>query len=154
MDTIRLKSGSLLPVIFCLFIFSGCAVSPKKEIVIDNFHREEIVIENFHLVTIITPNGNFEVLAKIDTGARRSSISRELAEELGLEETGETVTVTSANGKQKRSLAKMIFSLEGYMIEAEVTLADRSMLEYPILIGSPDLVDRFLVRPQHFVENK
>ncbi|HUV42456.1 MAG TPA: sugar-transfer associated ATP-grasp domain-containing protein [Patescibacteria group bacterium] len=91
------------------------------------------------------------VLAKIDTGALRSSIDKKLAEELGLltpENTIFTRYYQSALGKRKeRKVISLTFYLKGRRIKTSASVTRRSHLKTPFLVGLRDLMG-FLVRPE------
>jgi alpha-L-glutamate ligase-like protein len=91
------------------------------------------------------------VLAKVDTGALRSSIDRNLAEELGLltsENTIFTRYYRSALGKRKeRKVIGLTFYLKGRRIKTSASVTNRSHLSTPFLVGIRDLAG-FLVRPE------
>ena len=87
--------------------------------------------------------------ARIDTGAYRSSIDRDLAESYGLlrnmaaEQTAKT---KSALGKEERPVIPVTFVLAGQRITTEVTLAARGHLKHELLVGRRDL-GQFLIDP-------
>lgn len=91
------------------------------------------------------------VLAKIDTGAMRSSIDKKLAEDLGLltlENTIFTRYYQSALGKRKeRKVIGVTFYLRGRIIKTSASVTNRSHLSALFLVGIRDLVG-FLVRPE------
>lgn len=91
------------------------------------------------------------VLAKIDTGALRSSIDRDLAKELGLltpENTIFTRYYHSALGKRKeRKVIELTFYLKGRRIKTNASVTNRAHLSTPFLVGIRDLAG-FLVRPE------
>jgi len=90
-------------------------------------------------------NEQVQVLAKVDTGADRSSIDTGLAEALGLDlESAETVTVTSATGEEERSLVGVNISLAGRTFPSTVSVNDRSSLSTDMILGQNDLAG-FLV---------
>ncbi len=94
-----------------------------------------------------------EVLAKIDTGASMSSIDVRLSEELGLNEIIGTKKVKSASGVGIRPIIKARIVLKGIEIEAKMTLADRSHMKYPVLIGSDVMSEyNFKVNPKEKLE--
>lgn len=89
--------------------------------------------------------------ARIDTGALRSSIDRGLAKELGLLEEDNILwrrryAYRSAHGRQPRPVIVLIFRLAGRKIKTSASVANRSKLATPLLIGRNDL-DGFLVNP-------
>ena len=91
------------------------------------------------------------VLAKIDTGALRSSIDKRLAEELGLltpENTIFTRCYQSALGRKKeRKVIGLTFYLKGRRIKTSASVTRRIHLKTPFLVGLRDLMG-FLVRPE------
>lgn len=90
-----------------------------------------------------------KVKAKLDTGAWRSSISEDLAEELGLLAEDNilwTKKVRSAVGKEKRPVINITFWLKGRKIETSASVADRSRLRKKFIVGRRDLAG-FLVEP-------
>ncbi len=117
--------------------------------------------------TIALPElGFFDVPARIDTGARTSSLwVSGLKEEDGKLSftlfggqsplyTGETVqvssyeqrTVASSNGvAEERYVVKLLVSLHGKKVRASFTLTDRSTQVYPVLIGRNILRGKFVV---------
>jgi len=91
------------------------------------------------------------VLTRIDTGAFRSSIDRDLAEQLGLLAENNILWQNhfgyrSAQGRQSRPVISLTFWLAGSKISSSASVADRSKMKYKFLIGRNDL-EGFLVRP-------
>lgn len=75
------------------------------------------------------------LIARVDSGAVISSIDQNLAKELMLGPITRTKTVKSANGKTKRPVMKCSFLIHGKTLQADVTIADRSLLKYRVLLG-------------------
>lgn len=100
-------------------------------------------------VTVLGNNQNEEQrTARIDTGATSSSIDIQLAEQLQLGPVIKDKIVKSASGIKTRSVVLAKVKLNGSIIEAEFTLADRSHMTYPILIGQNILIQgNFLIDP-------
>lgn len=90
-----------------------------------------------------------EIPAKIDTGAFRSSINRELAESLGLMKDRAVLWhdyYWSSLGREKRPVISVTFWLAGRKIETTANVSDRSKMKEKLLIGRRDL-GTFMVRP-------
>jgi len=88
-----------------------------------------------------------EIKAKLDTGAYRSSIDSDLANELGLPIAKETVYIKSASGRAYRPTTTISFQLAGRKFTSNVTVVNRSHLKYPMIVGRVDLKG-FLIRPE------
>ena len=100
-------------------------------------------------VTIIGNNNKEEeVIARIDTGATSSSIDINLALKLSLGPVTRLKVVKSASAVGKRQLIKAKVKIHDIEMEEEFTLADRSHMTYPILIGQNILKKgNFLIDP-------
>jgi len=79
------------------------------------------------------------VLARMDTGAERSSIDRALAERLGLEAAPCRVSARSASGRVTRSLVRAELAVGDVRRRTELSVADRSALSAPLLVGRRDM---------------
>ncbi len=98
-------------------------------------------------IKIFPPEGlPLETVAKIDTGAYRSTICTSIAEKLGLNKIVNYKKVKSALGEAERPLVEASFSLDKRTVSTEVFLADRSEMKYDVIVGRKDL-KRFLVDP-------
>jgi hypothetical protein len=106
------------------------------------------VIGVFEEVTIYGANGSTKKIpVKIDTGAYRSSIDKNLAKELdlhGKENHIDEVDVKSALGVNTRPVVELEFELAGIRVQADASIADRSRLRKPMIVGRKDLT-KFLV---------
>lgn len=106
------------------------------------------IVKSFEWVIFVNGHTGVseEFLAKVDTGAYSSSIDEQLAERLGLEKKSELRTVRSALGEQERETVLGIITLTTTPVTLPISfsVADRSHLKYPILLGRKDLVG-FLV---------
>jgi alpha-L-glutamate ligase-like protein len=83
-----------------------------------------------------------KVKAKIDTGAWRTAIDKKLAEELGLLEQHNvlwTRRVRSALGIEERPIISLTFWLAGRKIITPASVAKRTSLRYPVIVGRKDL---------------
>lgn len=86
-----------------------------------------------------------KVIARIDTGATRSSIDHKLAEELNLGPAKKKVKVKSATGTETRDVIHAIITIKNHTIKASFTLADRKHMKYHLLIGRNILKHGFLI---------
>lgn len=84
----------------------------------------------------------YPIMAKIDTGAWRTSISQQLATELGLlnkENILWTKQVRSSLGSQERPVINLTFKLAGRKITTPASVAKRMALKYPVIVGRKNL---------------
>jgi alpha-L-glutamate ligase-like protein len=82
------------------------------------------------------------VKAKVDTGAWRTSIDRDLAKKLGLLRKDNVLMeqkIGSALGEHKRKVIGISYYLAGRRVETSASVADRSGLKRLMLIGRRDL---------------
>ena len=91
------------------------------------------------------------VMARIDTGAMRTSIDRELAEELGLLDESNILwkrkyAYRSSHGRQIRPVIGLTMRIAGRKIKTSASVANRAKMTTPLLIGRNDL-QGFLVNP-------
>lgn len=108
----------------------------------------QVILGLIEQVTIFGNRTEKKVMARIDTGATSSSIDSKLVEELGLTATEKFKVVRSASGTLKRPTVNLKIKMDGLTIEEEFTLADRSHMNYPLLIGHNILKKgNFLINP-------
>ena len=88
-----------------------------------------------------------EVIAKIDTGATKSSIDISLASKLNLGPVIKSKIIKSAHGNKLRPIVEAEIAMAGKKIKSEFTLADRAHMKYNVLIGVNILKHGFLVDP-------
>ncbi|OGM18544.1 hypothetical protein A2686_03005 [Candidatus Woesebacteria bacterium RIFCSPHIGHO2_01_FULL_38_10] len=100
-------------------------------------------VKVFETVKIVNAWGKkVKVTAKIDTGAWRTSINEGLASELGLLKDDNilwTKTVRSSFGKEKRPVINLSFWLAGRKITTPASIAKRTALKFPVIIGRKSL---------------
>jgi hypothetical protein len=90
-----------------------------------------------------------EIWAKIDTGAWRTSIDRDLARELGLTKRENVLwkkKVKSSIGIETRPVINLKYYLAGRKIETIASVANREGLKRSMIIGRRDL-GGFLIKP-------
>ncbi|MBC8430873.1 MAG: ATP-dependent zinc protease [Desulfobacterales bacterium] len=155
MKTLSLKSIFLiLFILTCILILPVGVLSAEKQVV--------GWIEN----VIVFP-GNFEIKAKLDTGAKNSSMHAvhidefkrnghdwvrfEVVNRQGHTETFETKVIRTAEIKrknsesQKRLVIRLGVCLGTFYKEAEVNLVNRGNFNYKMLIGRSFLKESFIV---------
>ncbi len=93
-----------------------------------------------------------QVRARIDTGATKSSIDESLAKELGLGPVLGEKRVRNAHGSATRKFVDVSIELAGRKYTEHFTIADRSGLRYPVLIGRNILRKGFLIDPKRKVK--
>ena len=104
-------------------------------------------IENVEIVSELKPNKTLQ--ARIDTGAQKSSIDQALAKELDLGPVIKEKIIKQSTGSEMRPIIKVTTIIHGKEISGLFTIADRSNMKYPILIGQ-NLLKKggFLIDPQ------
>ena len=88
----------------------------------------------------------YPTMAKVDTGAYRTTICENLANQLGINKMIGSKKVKGALGSDERSIIDLSFYLDKRLVISEAFVADRSELKYDIIVGRRDL-KRFLVDP-------
>jgi len=88
----------------------------------------------------------YPTMAKVDTGAYRTTLCKNLAEQLGINKVIGYKKVRGALGSEERSIINFSFYLDKRLVSTEAFIADREELKYDIIIGRKDL-KRFLVDP-------
>jgi hypothetical protein len=100
-------------------------------------------------VKILSSTGQKHIVkAKIDTGAWKTSIDKELADSLGLEKKSNilwTKEYKSSLGSEKRRVISLTLYLAGRRINTIANVADRANLRTPLIIGRRDL-EGFLIK--------
>ncbi|GEM_PF-2353100 len=98
-------------------------------------------------IVLITPIGEKQIAARIDTGADFSSIDTELALSLGYKpDSTRRKTIRTELGVEQRDVVDIKYRLAGREIASEATVADRSSLSTRMIVGRADL-SGFLVDP-------
>lgn len=100
-------------------------------------------IKNDEVIKIVIPGKRkVEVMAKIDTGAWRSSIDKTFAEENGLLNKDNilwTKVFKSSLGSEERPVINLSFYLAGTRIDTIASVANRKGLRKVVIIGRRDL---------------
>ncbi|MCF7871553.1 RimK/LysX family protein [Candidatus Woesearchaeota archaeon] len=83
--------------------------------------------------------------ARIDTGATRSAIHTEFVKELQLGPVIKARKVKNANGTTVRPVIEVELIIKNKTLREEFTVADRTHMKYPVLIGRNILKHDFLI---------
>jgi hypothetical protein len=109
---------------------------------------DKIIIGLTEHVKLNGTDDNEELIARIDTGATKSSIDLTLASKLKLGPIIKSKMVKSAHGNRLRPVVEAEIEIKGKKILSEFTLADRDHMKYKILVGQNILKEGFLIDPQ------
>jgi hypothetical protein len=123
-----------------------------------------------HIEKVALIPGDIEIKARLDTGASRSSLNAQDIELVGTKKRRlvrfvfddrngnqypmtlplvEKVAIKQASGKQVRYVVEMGLCVGGHYKKNHFTLADRSRMTYPVLVGRNFLRDEVLVSSNH-----
>jgi hypothetical protein len=118
----------------------------KNNIVIK--YGKKTVVGLIEPVKVTGPSGKSkEVLARIDSGATKSSVDVKLAAELSLGPILKAKIVKSASGKGLRPVVEATIILADKEFKSEFTIADRADMKYSVLVGQNILSKGFLIDP-------
>jgi len=111
-------------------------------------YKDKTVIGLTERALVIGPGGKKEVIARIDTGATKSSIDVKLAAKLKLGPVLKAKLVKSASGVTLRPMVEVDIHMANKKFKSEFTIADRSHMKYRILIGQNILSNNgFIIDP-------
>lgn len=100
-----------------------------------------------HVTVFATTGEAHPLLAKVDTGAWRTTLDSSLAEQWNLHQPVVDIThVRGALGHDTRPVVELTLKLHGRLIRTKASLANREMMKYDMIIGRRDLKG-FLVDP-------
>ncbi|MBN1792948.1 ATP-dependent zinc protease [Candidatus Woesearchaeota archaeon] len=109
--------------------------------------KERTIVGLTEKIIVVGQSETKELIARIDTGATKSSIDLTLATRLGLGPVVDSKLVKSAHGVKLRPVVQSEIEIGGKKILAKFTLADRGHMRYLVLIGQNILKKDFLVDP-------
>ncbi|MFT4304684.1 MAG: RimK/LysX family protein [Candidatus Woesearchaeota archaeon] len=112
-------------------------------------NSEKKVVGLIEKITIYGFDKKIDVLAKIDTGATRSSIDLNLTKKLNLGPIIRTKIIRTVEGSSKRPVIKAKIKFSNETITEEFTVADRSKMKYSVLIGLNILEKGFIIDPNY-----
>lgn len=108
---------------------------------------EKTVVGFTAKVTIVGSKKTKEVMARIDTGATKSSIDAALVKELELGPEIKKIMVKSAHGQGSRGVVYERVIIGNRHLRMQFTVADRIHMKYKVLIGQNILKRGFLIDP-------
>jgi len=99
---------------------------------------EEVVVEGKNQV---------KTLALFDTGAKLSSVDKELAKKADLGPRVRTTRIRFASSKNqvRRDVMKARIKVNNHVFDSEVNVQDRSHMTFPMIIGRNIIKNNFLV---------
>ena len=110
-------------------------------------YKSRVIIGLIEKVTIIGKGKKKTLMAKVDTGATKSSMDSRLAANMQLGPVIKTKLVKSAHGNKLRPVIEAKIKVKDKEIKSEFTLADRLHMKYQVLIGQNTLKHGFLIDP-------
>lgn len=152
---------------FLMFIMGSAAAEQDVSIVAAKLKDYAVY---GHVEEVALMPGDIEIKARLDTGASRSSLNArdiELVEQEGrkwvrfifddhngqrhemMRPLVETITVKQASGRQHRYVVEMGLCVGEHYEKNLFTLADRSKMTYPVLVGRNFLKNSVLVSSTH-----
>jgi len=115
---------------------------------------EKTVVGLLEKVKLNGHGNNREIIARIDTGATKSSIDLTLASKLKLGPVIESMLIKSAHGTKLRPVIEAEIEICGRKIKEHFTLADRGHMRYQVLVGQNILKQGFLIDPSKELKEK
>ena len=92
------------------------------------------------IVSIVTPDGDVDILAKVDTGAYSSSLDELFFKNLNLDEKViKNKMVRNVHGEESRDVYEIDLIIKDIKISSELNVFDRSKMKYKMIIGRQDI---------------
>lgn len=111
-------------------------------------NNKKVVIGLVENIVVQGRSGDEFLLARIDTGATKSSIDFSLAKKLDLGPVIGSKLIKNAHGRKLRPVIEATVVIGGKVITEKFTLADRSHMKYKVLIGQNIIKKGFLIDPE------
>ncbi len=97
--------------------------------------KKRLIVGLTERVKITGKEKSRELVARIDTGAKKSSIDLDLAARLKLGPIFKTKTFRTSTGKEVRPLIWVNLEIKGTKTKASFNLTSRKNMRYKVLIG-------------------
>ena len=114
----------------------------------DNAYKDRFIVGFVEPVMILGKEKQQRLLARVDSGATSSSIDKKVAEDLDLGPVIGQKLIKNANGQSRRDVIKVRLQIGDEEYEEDFTLADRSRMNFPVLLGRNILEQNFLIDPK------
>jgi hypothetical protein len=101
-------------------------------------------------VTVVGPKGRVEILARIDTGAARTTLDTDLVARAGLGPVMDRVRIraSAADEPEERDVVPAKIVIAGREFDVPVAVTDRKDMRYHMIVGMDILRDSgFLIDP-------
>lgn len=126
-----------------VLVLAGLSVASSRYV--DRSERTVVGRSEPVMVSSITGEITVSSVARLDTGADRSSIDQSIVDALGLDLTDAPTTRTaSALGTEERKLVEISIEFAGTTRVLEMSVADRSARSFPVLLGV-DALEGFVI---------
>ena len=108
--------------------------------------EDEVTVGYTEEIVVSGTSGSETVIAKADTGARRTSIDTDIAAAIGAGPVQTTATVKSAttSSSRTRPVVDVVIGIGGTQHTVAASIEDRSHMEYPVLLGR-DILSEYSV---------
>ncbi|MBL7155054.1 MAG: ATP-dependent zinc protease [Candidatus Portnoybacteria bacterium] len=113
---------------------------------LEEISGRKVIGINEPIETLDEQRNRYPTMAKIDTGAYRTTICYSLAKQLKIDRIIGSKKVRGALGIEERPIINLSFVLDRRLVSTEAFMADRTEMKYDIIVGRKDL-KRFLVDP-------
>lgn len=143
-------------------LISGEEIPPRPKGDVERVHAvvrrriggpgKRVVIGVVEEVLVRGPSGGIRVLAKIDTGAARTSLDTDLAKRAGLGPVMDRVRIRAAAAEkpEERDVVSARLVIRGKEFRAAVAVTDRKDMRYRMIVGMDVLRGSgFLIDPRH-----
>ena len=112
------------------------------------------VIGVSEVVELFDKNGhNHQILAKVDTGAYRTTLCETLAKKLQISSVVGHKKVRGALGEDERPIIRLEYIMDKNKVSTEAFVAKREAMKYDMIIGRRDLKN-YIIDPSHVDSRK